>query len=93
MLMTWTRRGGFALLLALLLVLPACASTPVASGYGCEQSPVSCLQGSAQVALTTEKGRVLLELQGQQAPLTAGNFLDLVQRGAYANTVLGGLLK
>ena len=87
MLMSWSRRGGFALLLALLLVLPACASTPVASGYGCEQSPVSCLQGSAQVALTTDKGRVLLELQGQQAPLTAGNFLDLVQRGAYANTV------
>ena len=28
-----------------------------------------------------------MELQGQQAPLTAGNFLDLVQRGAYANTV------
>ena len=67
MLMSWTRRGGFALLLALLLVLPACASTPVASGYGCEQSPVSCLQGSAQVALTTDKGRILLELQGQQA--------------------------
>ena len=85
--MSWSRRGAVALLLALLLVLPACASTPVASGYGCEQSSVSCLQGSAQVALTTDKGRILLELQGQQAPLTAGNFLDLVQRGVYANTV------
>ena len=87
MLMSWSRRSGFALLLSLLLVLPACASTPVSTGYGCGQSPVSCLQGNAQVALTTEKGRVLLEVQGQQAPLSAGNFLDLVQRGAYANTV------
>jgi peptidyl-prolyl cis-trans isomerase B (cyclophilin B) len=38
------------------------------------------------VAITTSKGDVRLELDGKAAPLTAGNFVDLVRRGAYDGT-------
>ena len=37
--------------------------------------------------LTTSRGEVQIELDGDAAPLTAGNFLDLVERGAYNGTV------
>jgi peptidyl-prolyl cis-trans isomerase B (cyclophilin B) len=39
------------------------------------------------VSLKTSRGDVELELSGDAAPLTAGNFVDLVRRGAYDNTV------
>jgi peptidyl-prolyl cis-trans isomerase B (cyclophilin B) len=70
-----------------LLWLPGC-STPVAIGDGgCNQSASPCLQTNARIALITDRGRVIVELDGKNAPLTAGNFLDLVKRGVYTNTV------
>jgi len=39
------------------------------------------------VALETPKGEVRIRLDGKDAPLTAGNFVDLVKRGAYDGTV------
>lgn len=75
------------LLVALTLTLQACSSAPTATAMGCSSSSVACLNGSAQVALTTERGKVVIELNGQNAPLSAGNFLDLTQRGVYDNTV------
>ena len=75
------------LLLGLLLTLQACTTSPSAMPMGCSSSSVACLNGNAKVALTTERGRVVIELNGPNAPLSAGNFLDLTQRGAYDNTV------
>ncbi|WP_371637821.1 peptidylprolyl isomerase [Synechococcus sp. GEYO] len=77
--------------MALTLCLPllvSCASSTTASiPFGCEQASSPCLQGKASVELTTSKGSITLELNGDAAPVTAGNFLDLVQRGAYNGTV------
>ncbi|MCP9795417.1 peptidylprolyl isomerase [Synechococcus lacustris] len=70
-----------------LLWLPACSTTAAPADLGCNQAANTCLQGTARVALNTDKGQVLIELDGKNAPLTAGNFLDLVKRGAYNNTV------
>jgi peptidyl-prolyl cis-trans isomerase B (cyclophilin B) len=39
------------------------------------------------VELKTSKGTVELTLDGSAAPLTAGNFVDLVRRGVYNNTL------
>jgi peptidyl-prolyl cis-trans isomerase B (cyclophilin B) len=39
------------------------------------------------VALQTSRGEVILGLDGKAAPLTAGNFVDLVKRGVYDGTV------
>jgi peptidylprolyl isomerase len=44
------------------------------------------LKGRATVELETEKGTIELILDGFNAPITAGNFIDLVQRGFYAGT-------
>ena len=84
-------RQSLKTLLALALCLPlmvSCASSTTASiPIGCEQASSPCLQGKASVELTTSKGSITLELDGDAAPVTAGNFLDLVQRGAYNGTV------
>ena len=84
-------RQSLKTLLVLALCLPllvSCASSTTASiPVGCEQASSPCLQGKASVELTTSKGSITLELDGDAAPVTAGNFLDLVQRGAYNGTV------
>ena len=84
-------RQSIKTLMALALCLPllvSCASSTTASiPVGCEQASSPCLQGKASVELTTSKGSITLELNGDAAPVTAGNFLDLVQRGAYNRTV------
>jgi peptidylprolyl isomerase len=41
------------------------------------------LQGRATVSVETEKGQITLIVDGYSAPLTAGNFVDLVDRGFY----------
>jgi peptidylprolyl isomerase len=41
------------------------------------------LKGRATVEFTTSKGNVVAVMDGFSAPVTAGNFVDLVQRGFY----------
>lgn len=41
------------------------------------------LKGRAVVILDTSKGPITVMVDGYSAPITAGNFLDLVQRGFY----------
>ncbi|MBT9311532.1 peptidylprolyl isomerase [Leptothoe kymatousa] len=45
------------------------------------------LEGTATVELVVNGERIVVEVDGSQAPLTAGNFVDLVQRGVYDGTV------
>jgi len=48
-----------------------------------EYSNLPQLKGRATVELTTNKGNLTLVVDGYSAPVTAGNFVDLVQRGFY----------
>jgi cyclophilin family peptidyl-prolyl cis-trans isomerase len=48
-----------------------------------EYSNLPQLKGRATVKLDTSKGEILLVLDGYSAPVTAGNFVDLVKRGFY----------
>jgi peptidylprolyl isomerase len=41
------------------------------------------LKGRATIAMTTTKGDLEIVVDGYSAPVTAGNFVDLVQRGFY----------
>jgi len=43
------------------------------------------LKGKATVEMTLASGTVTMEIDGDNAPITAGNFIDLVQRGFYDN--------
>jgi peptidyl-prolyl cis-trans isomerase B (cyclophilin B) len=91
-------RSMRSLLLALLLLLSplgpvACAAPRSSSSFGCGTAGVPCLKGTALVELKTSKGVVELSLDGSSAPLTAGNFVDLVRRGAYNGTVFHRVVK
>jgi peptidylprolyl isomerase len=43
------------------------------------------LQGRAAIEIATTKGNITVVVDGYSAPVTAGNFVDLVQRGFYNN--------
>ncbi len=68
--------------------LVSCASTNQVSVLaGCDSPLSKCLQGKVVIQMATSQGDVTLELDGDSAPLTTGNFLDLVKRGVYNGTV------
>lgn len=48
-----------------------------------EYSNLPQLKGRATVEITTNKGPITVVVDGYSAPVTAGNFVDLVQRGFY----------
>ena len=50
-----------------------------------EYSNLPQLKGRATVEMATDKGNITLVVDGYSAPVTAGNFVDLVQRGFYNN--------
>ncbi|NJL02986.1 MAG: peptidylprolyl isomerase [Spirulinaceae cyanobacterium SM2_1_0] len=45
------------------------------------------LNGKAKVIMTVEGQPIEIEVDGEQAPITAGNFIDLVERGVYNGLV------
>ena len=85
------RRSFWTSCLAAALCLPllaACSGANQASiAKGCAQVSSPCLQGKATVLMRTSRGDITFELDGDAAPVTAGNFLDLVRRGVYDGTV------
>jgi peptidylprolyl isomerase len=48
-----------------------------------EYSNIPQLQGRAKIDFRTNKGNITVVVDGYTAPVTAGNFVDLVQRGFY----------
>jgi peptidylprolyl isomerase len=50
-----------------------------------EYSNLPQLKGRATIVLKTNKGDITAIVDGYNAPVTAGNFVDLVQRGFYTN--------
>lgn len=48
-----------------------------------DYSSLPQLKGRATVKMTTNKGDLSIVVDGYSAPVTAGNFVDLVQRGFY----------
>ena len=76
---------------SLLLLLPlmvSCSPSPRAAvARGCADAEAACLQGKATVSMSTSRGDITIEVDGDAAPLTAGNFVDLVRRGTYDGTM------
>lgn len=90
------KRLGSALLLAAVPLLLLTSHAPTSSAQtqntmtdtiGCANSAVSCLDGKATITISTSKGDFTVEVDGTAAPLTGGNFVDLVKRGVYDGTV------
>lgn len=51
------------------------------------------LSGPATVEMQVNGGRVVIELDGENAPITAGNFVDLVQRDFYDGILFHRVVK
>lgn len=69
------------------------SSSPSASGSGAAVAASSQfnnlprLLGKATVVMTVKGAPITIELDGTNAPITAGNFVDLVQKGVYDGLV------
>ena len=81
------RRVVWSLLLLIPLMV-SCSPSPQASPTpSCADANVPCLQGITQVQMSTNRGEITIEVDGDAAPITAGNFVDLVRRGTYDGTM------
>jgi len=67
--------------LAIAFVITGC-STPEANSLNMDNY-VPRLEGTATVEMTINGSPVVIEVDGNEAPITAGNFVDLVNRGFY----------
>tara|TARA_Y100001968_G_C19345798_1_gene711978 strand:+ start:652 stop:1320 length:669 start_codon:yes stop_codon:yes gene_type:complete len=59
----------------------------------CKNISTPCKRGKRYVEFFTNKGRMTFELNGDFAPLTVGNFLDLVNRGVYSKTLFHRVIR
>ena len=81
-------RRSFLWSLLLIPLLISCSASPRAEvSRGCVDAQAACLQGKAIVQMSTSRGDLTIEVDGDAAPLTAGNFVDLVSRGVYDGTM------
>lgn len=51
------------------------------------------LEGKATVVMTVKGSPITIEVDGTNAPITAGNFVDLVQRGVYDGLVFHRVIR
>ena len=59
----------------------------------CSYSSLPCLSSTQYVLLITNKGNIKLELYGELAPITVGNFIDYVDKGAYDKTTFDRVIR
>lgn len=87
-------RRSFLWSLLLIPLLISCSPSPRAEvSRGCADAQAACLQGKAIVEMSTSRGEITIEVDGDAAPLTAGNFVDLVNRGVYDGTMFHRVVK
>lgn len=58
-------------------------SSPAATNASAQFPGLPRLDGMATVVMTVKGKQITIELDGNNAPLSAGNFVDLVQQGFY----------
>tara|TARA_Y100001968_G_scaffold23510_1_gene18424 strand:- start:176 stop:886 length:711 start_codon:yes stop_codon:yes gene_type:complete len=59
----------------------------------CSSSRLPCLFSTEYVLFITNKGNIKIELYGKSAPITVGNFIDFVERGAYDKTTFNRVIR
>ncbi|NES23828.1 MAG: peptidylprolyl isomerase [Symploca sp. SIO3E6] len=63
------------------------APSTVTANPSSQTSELPRLEGKATVVLTVKNSKITIEVDGTNAPITAGNFIDLVERGFYDGLV------
>ncbi|MEX0268825.1 peptidylprolyl isomerase [Leptolyngbyaceae cyanobacterium UHCC 1019] len=61
--------------------------TPTAIAAGTQATTLPKLEGKATVEMVVKGEPIALEIDGTNAPVTAGNFIDLAQKGIYTGLV------
>ena len=59
----------------------------------CSSTSLPCILSNEYVLLITNRGDIKLELYGKSAPITVGNFIDFVEKGAYNKTIFNRVIK
>ena len=59
----------------------------------CSSTTLPCLMSREYVILITNKGKIKLELYGKSAPITVGNFVHNVEKGAYEKTFFNRVIR
>ena len=59
----------------------------------CSSTKLPCIFKNEYVLFITNRGNIKLELYGKSAPITVGNFIDFVEKGAYNNTTFNRVIK
>jgi peptidyl-prolyl cis-trans isomerase B (cyclophilin B) len=59
----------------------------------CARTVFPCLLSNEYVLLITNRGNIKLELYGKSAPITVGNFVDFVEKGAYNRTTFNRVIR
>ena len=59
----------------------------------CSNTKFPCLNSNEYVLLITNKGNIKVLLYGESAPITVGNFLDFVEKGAYDKSIFNRVIK
>lgn len=69
------------------------AETPTMTAVPEEAANLPMLTGMATVEMQINGETVVIEVDGTKAPITAGNFVDLVERGVYDGVVFHRVVK
>ena len=59
----------------------------------CSTTTLPCQNSNHYVLLITNRGKIKIKVYGQSAPITVGNFIDLVEKGAYNKTIFNRVIK
>lgn len=62
-------------------------SAPITQASNPQMTNLPRLEGKATVVMVVKGSPITIEVDGTDAPITAGNFVDLVQRGVYDGLV------
>jgi peptidyl-prolyl cis-trans isomerase B (cyclophilin B) len=79
-----------AMVMAIALFLTGCTTSASEGAAGLAQDDYANLprlQGEATVEMVVNGSPITMQIYGDDAPITAGNFVDLVQRGVYDGLV------
>ena len=84
----------YGVLLINLIFISGCSSIKKNTDLDlCSSTSLPCLVTNQYVLLTTNRGNIKLELYGKLAPITVGNFIDRVDKGAYNKTIFNRVIK
>ncbi len=85
---------GYIFLFVNLILISGCSDLKKNEDTNiCTSTTLPCLNSKEYVLFITNKGKIKLELYGKSAPITVGNFIDIVEKGAYNNTIFDRVIK